>query len=762
MCRVNQHLLRIYHRIRFGYYPCITLQRKMGSIGDNFGKEYKEKCVSASIELIRNIGIMAHIDAGKTTTTERMLLYAGVIRAPGEVHKGDTVMDYMEQERERGITIVSASITFPWNGHRINLIDTPGHVDFTVEVEKALRALDGAVAILDASAGVEAQTLTVWRQADRYEVPRIIYLNKMDKIGANFKTCIQDIEKKLKCKPLELHLPIGAGKEFRGVIDLVSLSKKEWSLNHNSFGASYSTKKLDNKSDFDTWAEASKKRADLIDRMADLDEKLANLIIERESLDHVSSEEMNGAIRRITLARTGVPVLCGSSYRNVGVQPLLDAITNYLPSPADRSYDFVQSYAANNDLCSLAFKIQNDVQRGPLTYVRIYSGRIETGQKIYNVSREKTEKSGRLYVAHADELNEIQSLSEGNIAVLSGLKDTVTGDTITSGVTAMNAARRWLAKKQGVTESEVAPILAGVEIPDPVFFCSIETASLAYQKKLEQALEMLQREDPSLKVKYDEETSQTIVSGMGELHLEIVLERIRTEYGIDASLGDLQVAYKETTHSEITDTFILEKMLAGTKQFVKMTMSVKPDPSAHGVITLEKGISKESREQLSNVWAIHLKAAQRGVTSALSSGPLLSFPVTCVQLCLHSLEVGPRTSELMVAAAASQCVSQLLRKGGTRLMEPFMRLEVTIEDRYLHAVIGDFAQHRSDIIEVSERHELKVVLAESPLSELRGYSKRIRILTSGTATFSMEFSCYKLMSLQDQKKALTEVTGIEM
>ncbi|XP_046440167.1 ribosome-releasing factor 2, mitochondrial-like [Daphnia pulex] len=759
MC-TKTHLFQICRRVGFSSSN-IGYRRSVSSKNDDLITP-KDKCLSGSIELTRNIGIMAHIDAGKTTTTERMLFYAGVIRSPGEVHKGDTVMDYMDQERERGITIVSAAITFPWNGHHINLIDTPGHVDFTIEVEKALRALDGAVAILDASAGVEAQTMTVWRQADRYEVPRIIYLNKMDKVGACFNTCIKHIENKLKCKPLPVHIPIGSGKSFRGVIDLVDLSKKEWSSNHNSLGTSYSTKKLDYEGDRDIWVEASEQRADLIDKMADLDDNLANLIIERDSLQKINPVEMNQALRRITLARTGVPVLCGSSYRNIGVQPLLNAVTHYLPSPRDRSYEFVQSYAANADLCSLAFKIQNDAQRGPLTFVRIYSGQIESGQKIYNVSRDTTEKTGRLYVASADELNEVQSLSEGNIAVVTGLKGTVTGDTLTSGVTAMNAARRWLAKKQGVSEAEVAPILAGVEIPDPVFFCSIETASLVYQKKLEHALEMLQREDPSLKVKFNEDTGQTIVSGMGELHLEIVLERIRSEYGVEASLGAFQVAYKETALNEITDVFILDKTLGGTKQFVKMSMSIKPNPNAQGAIPLEKGTSKESRDQLSTVWAIHMKATERGVASALSSGPLLSFPVTCVELHLHSLEVGHKTSELMVAAAASQCVSQLLRKGGTCLMEPFMKLEVIIEEHFLHAVLGDFAQHRSDILEVTERHELKVVIAESPLSELRGYSKRIRILTSGTATFSMEFSCYKLMSPLDQKKATTEITGIEM
>jgi len=503
---------------------------------------------------------MAHIDAGKTTTTERMLYYAGVIRTLGEVHKGDTVMDYMDQERERGITIMSASITFPWMEHQINLIDTPGHVDFTTEVEKSLRVMDGAVTILDASAGVEAQTLTVWRQADRYHVPRIIYLNKMDKNGANFNNCLRQIKSKLKSIPLPLHHPIGEGQKFRGFVDLVDLKVKRWQADKGSMGSVFSTRNVADVDDNEEMMTiVMEKRLDLIEKLADLDDTLAELVLERESLEKITASELEEAIRRVTLEQTGIPVLCGSSYRNIGVQPLMDSVISYLPSPKDRNHEFVEAYTANNLLCALAFKIQNDSQRGPLTYLRIYSGKIETGSKVYNVTQNQSEKTGRLYVANADELAEVPSMSEGSIAVVSGLKNVITGDTLTSGVAAMNTARRWLAEKKGVAEKDISPILAGVLIPQPVFFCSIETSSLMYQKPLDQALEMLQREDPSLKVSVDSETGQTIVAGMGELHLEVILERIRTDYRVDANFGPYQVAYKETTCNNSSNTFILDK-----------------------------------------------------------------------------------------------------------------------------------------------------------------------------------------------------------
>lgn len=706
---------------------------------------------------------MAHIDAGKTTTTERMLYYAGVIRTLGEVHKGDTVMDYMDQERERGITIMSASITFPWMEHQINLIDTPGHVDFTTEVEKSLRVMDGAVTILDASAGVEAQTLTVWRQADRYHVPRIIYLNKMDKNGANFNNCLRQIKSKLKSIPLPLHHPIGEGQKFRGFVDLVDLKVKRWQADKGSMGSVFSTRNVADVDDNEEMMTiVMEKRLDLIEKLADLDDTLAELVLERESLEKITASELEEAIRRVTLEQTGIPVLCGSSYRNIGVQPLMDSVISYLPSPKDRNHEFVEAYTANNLLCALAFKIQNDSQRGPLTYLRIYSGKIETGSKVYNVTQNQSEKTGRLYVANADELAEVPSMSEGSIAVVSGLKNVITGDTLTSGVAAMNTARRWLAEKKGVAEKDISPILAGVLIPQPVFFCSIETSSLMYQKPLDQALEMLQREDPSLKVSVDSETGQTIVAGMGELHLEVILERIRTDYRVDANFGPYQVAYKETTCNNSSNTFILDKTVGGIKNYVKVNMSVELDLLEQGIPPVQLGNSKESREQLTTVYPAHLKAIQRGISSALSAGPLLSFPVTGIRVYIDSLEVGSRTTETMISAAGAQCIAQLLRNGRTRLMEPFMRVEVSIDSNYLHLVLADFSQHRADILDITERNELKVVLAESPLSELRGYSKRIRILTSGTATFSMEFSQYKLMTSYDQTLAMKEITGIDM
>ncbi|XP_068451858.1 ribosome-releasing factor 2, mitochondrial-like [Clinocottus analis] len=530
-CRVSCHVNRHY-----GFLPDDVKSLKA--------------VVNPDISKIRNIGIMAHIDAGKTTTTERMLYYSGYTRALGDVDDGDTVTDFMAQERERGITIQSAAVTFDWKTHRINLIDTPGHVDFTLEVERALRVLDGAVAVFDASAGVEAQTLTVWRQAQKHLVPCVCFLNKMDKPAANLSFSIESIRHKLKANPVVLQIPVGSGKNFSGVVDLLTGRKLTWTLRSTrDDGQVFESKPLDQSDEPELLHEVAEARAALIEQVADLDDEFAELLLTDfgDNFDAVSSVKLQAAVRRVTLARKGVPVLCGSSLRNKGVQPLLDAVIAYLPAPNERHHDLVRWY--QDDLCALAFKVLHDKQRGPLVFLRIYSGTLKPQTAVHNINRNSVERVSRLLVPFADQHVEIPSMTAGNIALTVGLKQTVTGDTIVSSkASAAAAARR--AQEDGVAgemrAKRATVILSGVEVPEPVFFCTIEPPTMAKQADLENALNCLQREDPSLKVRVDPDSGQTILCGMGELHIEIIHDRIRREYGIETYLGPLQVAYRES------------------------------------------------------------------------------------------------------------------------------------------------------------------------------------------------------------------------
>uniref|UniRef100_A0A8B9L2K0 Tr-type G domain-containing protein n=1 Tax=Astyanax mexicanus TaxID=7994 RepID=A0A8B9L2K0_ASTMX len=471
--------------------------------------------VNPDISKIRNIGIMAHIDAGKTTTTERMLYYSGYTRALGDVDDGDTVTDYMAQERERGITIQSAAVTFDWKEHRVNLIDTPGHVDFTLEVERALRVLDGAVAVFDASAGVEAQTLTVWTQADKHKIPRMCFLNKMDKPGASLSYSVESIKRKLKANPVLLQIPIGSGKGFIGLVDLITKQRMTWEgKSWAEDGRVFTSRALELTDDPDLLEEVSQARGALIEQVADLDDEFAELLLGEysDNFDTVPAEKLREAVRRVTLARKGVPVLCGSSLKNKGVQPLLDAITAYLPAPHERNHDLVWY---KEDLCALAFKVVHDKQRGPLVFLRIYSGTLKPQSAVYNINRNGVERMSRLLLPFADHHVEIPSLSAGNIALTVGLKQTVTGDTIVSSkASAAAAARRAqrLAEEKKVSgrsgRESSSLVLAGVEVPEPVFFCSIEPPTMSKQADLDRALNCLQREDPSLKVRTDPDSGQ--------------------------------------------------------------------------------------------------------------------------------------------------------------------------------------------------------------------------------------------------------------
>ncbi|XP_073535969.1 ribosome-releasing factor 2, mitochondrial isoform X1 [Phyllobates terribilis] len=706
--------------------------------------------ITPPVSRIRNIGIMAHIDAGKTTTTERMLYYSGYIRALGDVDDGDTVTDFMVQERERGITIQSAAVTFDWNGHRINLIDTPGHVDFTVEVERSLRVLDGAVAVFDASAGVEAQTLTVWRQADKHSVPRMCFINKMDKTGASFKYSVESIKEKLKARPLLLQLPIGEGKSFQGLIDLVSMESLTWSPRSNGDdGKRFLSKPLSVITDGDLLQSAKDARNALLEQVADLDDGFASLMLEEYSEDFnlIPIEKLQVAIRRITLARSAVPVLCGSALKNKGVQPLLDAITLYLPSPDDCSHDFTSWY--KDDLCALAFKVVHDRQRGPMVFVRIYSGAMKAQSAVYNVNKNCTERMSRLLLPFADQQVEISSLPPGNIALAVGLKQTATGDTIVSSKASASAAARRAGRtgeKSKDKKSQDDPVLAGVEIPEPVFFCTIEPPSVAKQPDLENALRCLQLEDPSLKVKIDPDSGQLILCGMGELHIEIIHDRIRREYGLETYLGPLQIAYRETIvrGSRASDT--LDRAMGDTRHQVTVELEVKPLCDDSLVIEYSGNLpsSADSCKE----------AVENGIHSSYLSGPLLGFPLQDVGVIVHEVNVLSGTSMTMVSACVSRCMQKALKAAGKQILEPMMRLEITMGEDYLSSVLADLSQRRGNVQEIQDRLDNKVVIALAPLAELMGYSTDLRSVTSGSATFTLELSNYEAMNSQDQNSLL--------
>ncbi|XP_055791873.1 ribosome-releasing factor 2, mitochondrial [Salvelinus fontinalis] len=718
--------------------------------------------VNPDISKIRNIGIMAHIDAGKTTTTERMLYYSGYTRALGDVDDGDTVTDFMVQERERGITIQSAAVTFDWKKHRINLIDTPGHVDFTLEVERALRVLDGAVAVFDASAGVEAQTLTVWRQAEKHHVPCICFLNKMDKPGASLHFSIESIKKKLKANPVLLQIPIGSGKSFTGLIDLITNQQMTWRVKSRAEdGRVFETKSLSQSDDPELLQDAMEARAALIEQVADLDDEFAELLLGGygENFDAVPPAKLQEAVRRVTLARKGVPVLCGSSLRNKGVQPLMDAITAYLPAPNERHHDLVRWY--QDDLCALAFKVVHDKQRGPLVFVRIYSGTMKPQSAVLNINRNNTERMSRLLLPFADQHVEIPSLTAGNIALCVGLKQTVTGDTIVSSkASAAAAVRRAQKEGEGKRGGEQASlVLAGVEVPEPVFFCSIEPPTMSKQADLENALTCLQREDPSLKVRVDSDSGQTILCGMGELHIEILHDRIRREYGIETHLGPLQVAYRETILQSVATTDTLDRTVGERRHMVTVSVAVCPimDSSSSSLTSCEITYDEEVEEQLSPDVR---DAVENGVNSSYLQGPLLGYPVQGVSTMIQSVSMEPGTSLAMLSACVSRCMLKALRQAGGQVLEPVMSLEVTVGEEHLSSVLGDLAQRRGAIRDIQSRHDSKVLLATAPLAEMMGYSTALRTLTSGNATFSLQLDIYEAMNPQHQNALLNKMAGL--
>ncbi|KAJ0173441.1 hypothetical protein K1T71_010590 [Dendrolimus kikuchii] len=701
------------------------------------------------IENIRNIGILAHIDAGKTTTTERMLFYSGTIRSMGEVHHGNTVTDYMDQERQRGITITSAAASFPWRGGQINLIDTPGHIDFTMEVEQSLAVLDGAVIVLDGSAGVEAQTLTVWRQANGYRVPRILYLNKMDRNDADTVACVRSIQDKLHAQPLLLHHTVWHEGRLIGLIDLIRLEEIIFTKGR---GQSYQYRKITEKDDGKKWEAAILDHRQLIDTLSSLDDGLAETIIQKESLE-IEPKDVVDAVRRCTVNMKGFPVLCGSSYKNIGVQMLMDGVMMLYKS-------------FGNELSARAFKVQHDDQRGVLTFLRLYSGEISRAQKIYNLAQDKSEQGGSLYVALADEYKPVDTVTAGNIAVVSSLKTTFDRCTISwNRLRGRSSFISWHVpgskRHRTFPSAAVLKILAvtWTTIPEPVFLCSIEPPSLALQSALETALAELQREDPSLRVITDEETGQMVLAGMGELHLEIIKERIIREYKIDVELGPLQIAYREALVGHGRETLSVDRKIGGARQVVKVTVSAKNAKGIPADKTLKLDKSGDSAANLAHVHPRHMQAIKQGVKNALMHGPKIGSPMVDIQVTLHWFEVGRGTSDSVVTATMAQCLRKIFESSETLLLEPMMSLEVVCPESHSARVLADLSRRRIEIQHIQVRHQNKVVDCLAPLSELLGYSTTLRSLSSGLATFSMEFHSHREMSPHDEEKAIKSVTG---
>ncbi|XP_068619121.1 ribosome-releasing factor 2, mitochondrial [Battus philenor] len=756
------------------YYRKLFKHAQIRRYSSNSDGKFKTK-----IENIRNIGILAHIDAGKTTTTERMLFYSGTIRSMGEVHHGNTVTDYMEQERQRGITITSAAVSFPWHGTQINLIDTPGHIDFTMEVEQSLAVLDGAVIVLDASAGVEAQTLTVWRQANGYRVPRILYLNKMDRPDADINACVRSVREKLQVTPLLVHTPITKEGKLIGLVDLVTCEEVIWTQGR---GQNFIRRALTEKQDGGNWEKIMNSHRQLIDTLSSLDDQLAEIIIQQETLDNIAHQEVTDAVRRCTLNMKGFPVLCGSSYKNIGVQTLMDSIVSYLPSPLECNKIYK---VFGSELAGRAFKVQHDDQRGVLTFIRLYSGEIEKGQKIYNLAREKSEQTGSLYVALADEYKPVDKVTAGNIAVVSSLKATMSGDLITSTQSSAKRARvelsSWLEEPGQVdelmlpsarqrlqnlesepTNDELAQVLLGIgtTIPEPVFLCSIEPPSAAYQTALETALAELQREDPSLRVTTDEDTGQLVLAGMGELHLEIIKERIIREYKIEVELGALQIAYREALLGPARATQAVDRKIGNQRQSIKVDMSAKPvkGVTQDKLFRLDK--TADSAANLAHIHPRVMNSIHQGVQSALNHGPKLGCPLVDVQVTLHWLELGRGTSESVVTATVVQCLRKVFEEAESVLLEPMMALEVVVPESHAARVSADLMRRRVEVRGVQVRHANKVIDCIAPLSELLGYSSTLRSLSSGLASFTMEFHSHRHMSPLDEQKAIKDVTGL--
>ncbi len=682
--------------------------------------------VLTDLNKVRNIGIMAHIDAGKTTTTERILFYTGVNRKLGETHDGGATTDWMEQEQERGITITSAAVTCFWDNTQINIIDTPGHVDFTVEVERSLRVLDGAVAVFDGKEGVEPQSETVWRQADKYEVPRICFVNKMDKIGADFYFTVDTIVKRLGAKPLVLQLPIGAESGFVGVVDLVEMRALVWESDSKgdvTMGAKYEVQEIP----ADLKDKAEEYRQKLLETVAETDEALLEKFFSGEEF---SVKEIKAAIRKLTINSEIYPVLCGSAFKNRGVQPMLDAVVDYLPNPLDvpaikgmdpRDEDkAIERHPVSTDpFAALAFKIAVHPFFGRLTYVRVYSGHVDSGAQVTNSTKGKKERIGKIFQMHANKENPVDAMSAGHIYAVIGLKDTTTGDTLSD------------------PNSQV--VLESMTFPEPVIEVAIEPKTKADQEKLGTAIQKLAEEDPTFRVEQDNETGQTLIKGMGELHLDILVDRMKREFHVEANVGKPQVAYRETIRRVVDKhDYTHKKQTGGSGQFAKVQISLEPlEVSGDTIYEFDNKVTggRVPREYIPSVDAGIRDAMQVGV---LAGYPMVGIKATLLDGAAHDVD----SSEMAFKIAGSMAFKEAARKANPVLLEPLMAVEVRTPEEYMGDVIGDLNSRRGQIQSMEDATGVKVVTALVPLSEMFGYVGDLRSKTSGRAVYSMQFDSY--------------------
>jgi elongation factor G len=673
--------------------------------------------------MYRNIGIMAHIDAGKTTTTERILYYTGKSHKIGEVHEGAATMDWMEQEQERGITITSAATTCFWNDHRVNIIDTPGHVDFTIEVERSLRVLDGAVAVFDGVSGVEPQSETVWRQADKYGVPRMCFINKLDRIGASFPKCVDSIIERLGAKPLVIQMPIGTEDKFKGIIDLVKMKAVIW--HDESLGAKFDVVEIPE----DMKADAEAAHEKMVELAVEVDDVLMEKYLNGNKL---SEAEIKSCIRKGTIASSFVPVVCGSAFKNKGVQPLLDAVVDYLPSPLDipdvdgidvKTEQPITRRAADDEAFSgLAFKIMNDPFVGTLTFVRIYSGKLESGSFAVNTVKDNKERIGRMLLMHANNREDIKEAYAGDIVALAGLKNTTTGDTL--------------------CDPEKQVILERMEFPEPVIEVAVEPKSAADQEKMGFALQRLVAEDPSLRTAFDEESGQTILKGMGELHLEIIVDRMKREFKVEANVGAPQVAYRETITKACEIDYTHKKQSGGSGQFARVKIAFEPNEMGKGFEFVNEIVGGSIPREF-------IPGVQKGLQNQMNTGviagfPTIDFKARLIDGAYHDVD----SSVLAFEIAARAAFREGIGKGNPKLLEPVMKVEVVTPEDYMGDVIGDLNSRRGQILGMEQRGNAQVINAYVPLASMFGYVNNLRSLSQGRAQYTMQFDHYEQVPQQ--------------
>jgi len=686
------------------------------------------------LDQYRNIGIMAHIDAGKTTTTERILYYTGKSYKIGEVHHGTATMDWMEQEQERGITITSAATTCFWRDHRINIIDTPGHVDFTIEVERSLRVLDGAVAVFDSVAGVEPQSETVWRQADKYGVPRICFVNKMDRTGTDFSRCVEMIADRLGANPLVMQLPVGSEADFAGVVDLITMRSIIWK--EETLGAEFEETNIPD----DLKEKAAEYRVKLIETALEQDDAALETYLEGKEPDE---ETLRKCIRSGTIAGHFIPVLLGAAFKNKGVQPLLDAVVDYLPSPTDVSAikgikvgteEAIECHNSDDEpFAALAFKIMNDPFVGSLTFIRVYSGKVETGKSLMNTVKGKRERVGRMLLMHSNAREDVKEAWAGDIVALAGFKDTTTGDT--------------LCDEGGQV------VLERMEFPDPVIEIAVEPKTQSDQEKMGIALGRLASEDPSFKVSSDPESGQTIISGMGELHLEIIVDRMLREFKVDANIGQPQVAYRETVSAEAEVDYTHKKQTGGAGQFARL--KIKVEPLASG-----SGYEFENKVRGGAVPREYVPGVEKGLRSAMEAGIMTGFPVTDLKVTLLDGDSHDVDSSVMAfEIAARAAFREVAQRAKPQLLEPMMRVEIVTPDDYLGDIIGNLNSRRGNVSGMDQRGNARVINALAPLATMFGYVNSLRSMSQGRAQFTMHFDHYKVVPNQVSEEIQTRLAG---